>query len=81
MKTTPWTKMSELKEMTPEQINARYPASKVAEALVARLEREGKKCLKNQQVKPRRKLSEAERRRSVQVGRLAMEIAISRRAA
>lgn len=75
METTKWTKMDELRTMTAEQINERYPASKVAQGLVDKL------SLKGQVVAPRRKLTSAERRRAIQVGRLALAIAISRRAA
>lgn len=75
MKTTQYTKMDELRGMTDEQINERYPASKVAQGLVDKL------SLKGQVVAPRRKLTAAERRRAIQVGRLALAIAASRRAA
>ena len=69
MSTVKWTKIKELRSMTPEQINERYEPSKVAQGLADKL------CLKGQRVEPRRPKTEAEKRRAIAVGRLALMIA------
>lgn len=72
MNTIKFTKIEELRRMTPEQINERYAPSVVAQGLADKL------CLKSQKVAARKPMTEAEKRRAISVGRLALTIAADR---